>query len=187
MIYRIFAVLTVAAVIVGSLLLARQENTPQVATIQRADTGDGYSARDAQLVETGANGLPLYIVNAASIHQLPHKDQVQLTEVGLSFHDPSGNLWSATADRGAIVRGSGNVNLSGHVHVTGALPKAQAPIQISTRALTYHTHTDRVSTADPVKLVWAQQTLDATGLTVNLKTHRLHLKSKVHAVVTPSH
>ncbi len=187
MIYRIFAVLTVVAVLVGSLLLARQNSAPEAATVHRADTSDGYSAREAQLIETGANGLPLYTINAASIRQLPREDRVQLTQVGLTFQDPSGDRWSATADRGAIVHGTQQVQLTGNVQVSAALQGSHAPIQIRTDTLTFDTHTDRVSTADPVALVWGGQKLDATGLVVNLKAHRLQLESKVHAIVTPSH
>ena len=187
MIYRIFAVLTVAAVIIGSLLLARQNRAPQTTTVQRSDAGDGYSARDAQLIETGRNGLPLYTINAASIRQLPRRDRVQLTQVALTFQDPSGNHWSATAEQGAIVHGTNRVRLSGHVQVLAALSGSRAPIHIQTEALTYDSLTDQVSSTDPVTLVWAGQTLDATGLVVNLKAHRLHLESKVHAIVTLSH
>ncbi len=186
-IYRIFAFLTVVAVVIGSLLLARQEGSPQMTTVARSDASDGYSARDAQVWETGANGLPLYTVNAALIRELPRHDSVQMTRVDLTFLDPSGNKWLATADRGDIVRGSGQVKLEGNVHVTAAVQGARAPILIRTDALTYDSHTDRVSTADPVTLLWAGQQLDATGLIMNLKTHRLQLESQVHAIVTPSH
>ncbi|MGC8520477.1 MAG: LPS export ABC transporter periplasmic protein LptC [Steroidobacteraceae bacterium] len=185
--YRIFVLLTVAAVLIGTLLLARQNRAPQAATVQRADTSDGYSARDAQLIETGANGLPLYTVDAASIRQLPREDRVQLSQVALTFQDPSGERWSATAEQGAIVHGTHEVQLSGHVHVNATLLGSQAPIQIQTDTLTFDSHSDRVSTPDPVTVRWAGQTLDATGLVVNLKAHRLHLESKVHAIVTLSH
>ena len=185
--YRIFAVLTVAAVIIGSLLLARQNRAPQAATVQRSDTSEGYSARDAQLIETGKNGLPLYIIDAATIRQLPRRDRVQLTQVALTFQDPSGNHWSATADRGAIMHGTDRVQLSGDVHVRAALNGLHAPIRIRTDTLTFDSRADVVRSDDPVTLLWAGQTLNATGLAVNLKAHRLHLESKVHAIVTLSH
>jgi len=187
-IYRIFAFLTVVAVAIGSLLLlARQGGMPQTTTVSRSDANDGYSARDAQLWETGSNGLPLYTVNAALIRELPRHDSVQLTRVDLTFLDPSGNKWLATAERGDIKRGSGQVELAGNVHVTAAVQGAHAPILIRTDALTFDSHTDRVSTADPVTLLWAGQQLNAKGLIVNLKTHRLQLESQIHAIVTPSH
>ena len=185
--YRIFAVLTVAAVIIGSLLLARQNRAPQAATVQRSDTSEGYSARDAQLIETGKNGLPLYIIDAATIRQLPRRDRVQLTQVALTFQDPSGNHWSATAQRGAIMRDTDRVQLAGDVHVLAALNGSHAPIRIRTDALTFDSRADVVRSDDPVTLLWAGQTLEATGLAVNLKAHRLHLESKVHALVTLSH
>lgn len=187
MIYRIFAVLTVIAVLIGSVLLARQNRAPPTTVVQRADTSDGYSARDAQLIETGANGLPLYMIEANSIRQLPREHRVQLAQVALTFQDPSGDHWSATADRGAVVHGMKQVQLTGNVQVSAALHGSKSPIRIRTQTLIFDTQTDQVSTAEPVTVLWAGQRLDATGLIVNLKAHRLQLESKVHAIVTPSH
>src|SRR6185437_6901276 len=76
-IYRIFAVLTVIAVIVASVLLSRQQGATPTATTVRGNAWDeGYSAQNAKLVETGTDGLPLYTLNAATIRQLPNEDQV---------------------------------------------------------------------------------------------------------------
>ncbi len=184
--YRIFAFLTVVAVLIGSLLLARQSSTPPAAMVTRSAVDEGYSARSAKLWQTGANGLPLYTLKAALIRARPRQKRVQLTQVILNFHDPSGNRWSATARRGAIVRGTGRVELAGDVRVTAALRGAHAPLRIHTAALTFHSHADRVSTARPVTVLWAGQRLEATGLVVNLKTQHLQLESHVHAIVTPS-
>ena len=72
MIFRIFAVLTLIAVIVASLLLSGQQGaTPTATTVQSNVWDEGYSAQGARLVETGANGLPLYTLNAATIRKLP--------------------------------------------------------------------------------------------------------------------
>lgn len=187
MIYRIFAILTVAAVIIGSLLLARQEGAPQSLAVPQSDSGDGYSAQDAELIETGPSGLPLYTADAAVIRQLPHENEVELSQVKLGFQDESGNQWTATADRGAILRGTGRVSLSGHVQVSAALKGASAPVVITTETLSFESRTGLISTTDPVALQWSGQQLAARGLIANLKTHRLQLESSVHAIVSPSH
>lgn len=179
MIYRLFAILTIAAVIVASLLLSREQGvTPAATTVQRNEWDEGYSAQDARLVETGVNGLPLYTLNAATIRQLPDEGQVQLTQVQLSFRDPDGNPWTATADRGQLEQGAGQVTLSGNVHVSGILAATSA--QITAPALSVDIHSDIVSTKDPVQMLWAGRQLSSTGLIADLKADRVHLESAVH-------
>lgn len=179
MIYRLFAVLVVIVVIVGSLLLSGQQGaTPAALTVQRNALDEGYSAQNARLVETGANGLPLYTLNAATIRQLPNEDQVELTQVQLSFRDPDGNPWTATADQGELEQAAGQVTLSGNVHVSGILAATSA--QITAPALSVDIHADVVSTKYPVQMLWAGRQMSSTGLTANLKADRVHLESAVH-------
>ena len=179
MIYRLFAVLTLIAVIVASLLLSGQQGaTTAATTVQRNEWDEGYSAQDARLVETGINGLPLYTLNAATIRQLPNEGQVQLTQVQLSFRDPDGNPWSATADRGELEQDNGQVTLSGNVHVSGMLAASSA--LITAPALSVDIRGGIVSTNDPVQMIWAGRQLSATGLIANLKGARVHLESAVH-------
>lgn len=179
MIYRLFAVLTIIAVIVASLLLSRQQGViPAATTVEGSSWDEGYSARQARLVETGTDGLPLYTVNAATIRQLPNEDRVQLTQVRMSFRDPDGDLWTATADQGELEQTAGQVRLSGNVHASGTL--AAQPAQISTTALSVDIRGDIVSTREPVQMHWAGQQLSSTGLTANLKDDRVHLESAVH-------
>jgi LPS export ABC transporter protein LptC len=178
-IYRLFAILTIIAVIVASLVLSGQQGaTPAATTVQENGWDEGYSARDAKLVETGADGLPLYTVNAATIRQLPNEDQVQLTQVRMSFRDPEGDQWTAIADQGELQQAAGQVRLSGNVLASGTL--ASQPAQITTGALSVDIHTDIVSTREPVQIHWAGQQLNSTGLIANLKDDRVHLESAVH-------
>lgn len=185
MIYRIFAILTVAAVIVGSLMLARQTSTPRAATERQADSGEGYSARDAQLIETGPDGLPLYTLDAATVRQRPDTGRVQLGQVKMSVQNGS-DQWTATADQGEILRGSNRIELDGHVQVSASIQGSRSPIRIATDSLSYDSRARIVSTTDPVTLTWSGQRVDARGLVADLKGHRLHLESSVHATITPS-
>lgn len=180
MIYRLFAVLTIIAVIVASLLLARQQGVaPTSTTVQESAWDEGYSAQGARLVETGTDGLPLYTLNAATIRQLPNEGQVRLTQVQVSFRDADGDSWTATADSGELEQPMQQVQLSGDVHVSGTF--ASRPTQITTAALSVDIRSDIVSTKDPAQMLWAgQQQLSSTGLTANLKDDRVHLESAVH-------
>lgn len=179
MIYRLFVFLTLVAVIVVWLLLSGQRGaTPTTAAVRGSGWDEGYSAQNARIVETAADGLPLYTLNAATIQQLPDEGQVQLTQVQLRFRDPEGNPWTATADRGELEQGAGQVTLSGNVHVSGILAATSA--QITAPALSVDIHSDIVSTKDPVQMLWAGRQLSSTGLIANLKADRVHLESAVH-------
>jgi LPS export ABC transporter protein LptC len=181
MIFRIFAVLTIVAMIVGSLLLSQQEGSaPSPTTVQQTAWDEGYSAQNARLVQTAADGVPLYALNAATIRQLPNEDQVQLTQVQMTFRDTNGNAWTATADRGELEQAAQQVDLAGNVHVLGTPPEAQGPAQITTEALSVDLRSDLVSTPDPVTLLWAGAVLNSTGLRADLKRYRVQLESRVH-------
>ena len=181
MIYRLFAVLSIVAIVVASLLLARQQGEAPVSTTVEENAWDeGYSARDAKLIETGSDGLPLYTLNAATIRQLPNQDQVQLTQVQMSFRDSDGNLWTATSEHGELAQGTEQVQLAGNVHVSGDLKGAAGPAQIATSALSLDIRGSLVSTKDPVELLWSGRQMSAIGLTADLKDHRVALESAVH-------
>lgn len=181
MIYRLFALLTIIAVIVVSLLLSRQQSgAPTSTPIQQTPWDEGYSAENARLVQTAADGLPLYTLNAATIRQLPNEDQVQLTQVQMTFRDQNGTPWTAIADHGTLQQAEGQVALSGNVHVFGTPPQAQRPAQLTTDALSVDLHSDTVSTRARVTLLWAGAVLSSTGLIANLKDYRVQLESQVH-------
>ncbi|MGH8169988.1 MAG: LPS export ABC transporter periplasmic protein LptC [Steroidobacteraceae bacterium] len=180
MIYRLFAVLTIIAVIVASVMLSRQQGTAPASTRVRENAfNEGYSATDASLVETGADGRPIYTLNAATVRQLPNEGQVRLTQVQMSFRDADGNPWTVTADRGDLAQAAQQVQLSGNVHVSGILP-ASGAAQISTAALSVDIRRDIVSTQEPVQMIWSGRPLSAVGLIANLKDHRVQLESAVH-------
>lgn len=182
MIYRIFAVLTIVAVIVASVLLSREQSgAPTSTAVQQTGWAQGYSAQNARLVQTGTDGHPLYTLNAATIQQQPNENQVRLTQVQMSFRDKNGNAWTATADRGELERAAQQVELSGNVHIAGAFRSGQSPAQISSDALSVDLSTDVVTTKDRVTLLWSGLVLASTGLVADLKDQRVHLESAVHA------
>ena len=179
MIYRLFAVLTIVAVIVALLLLSRQQAvTPTTTAVQGNGWDEGYSAQNAKLVATGPDGLPLYTLNAATIRQLPNEGQVQLIQVRLTFRDTEGNPWTATADTGQLEQASEQVQLSGNVHVSGTMPSG--PAQVTTTALSVDIRGAIVRTKQPVQILWSGRPLTSIGLIANLKDHRVQLESAVH-------
>jgi LPS export ABC transporter protein LptC len=181
MIYRLAALAALLALIVGVVLLT----APQPESVARAATGQplhdpGYSAQQARLVQTGADGLPVYTLDAAQIQQQPDRGLVELQQVQLVFRDVAGNEWTARAERGQLAQGSGVVQLDGDVHVDGTLPGTGEPTEITSEHLAFDTNAQVVTTESPVTIVMSGRELQARGLVASLKERHVHLESAVH-------
>src|SRR5262245_13845822 len=122
MIYRIFGAITFIIVIAGSVLFGGQREATSPTLIEEPLRDPGYAAQQAELIQTGENGAPLYRVDAARMRQLPGEGTVQLEQVQLRLRDTTGNRWTARAQHGEVGQNSGEVELSGEVHVAGVLP-----------------------------------------------------------------
>ncbi|MBV8341192.1 MAG: LPS export ABC transporter periplasmic protein LptC, partial [Gammaproteobacteria bacterium] len=118
MIYRVMVVLALLTLVVGMVLLSGPRPEPGAPAARGAPLHDpGYSARSARLVQTGADGRPVYTLDAAQIQQQPDTGIVDLTQVRLTFRDTSNDEWTAQAARGELAQQSGIVQLAGDVHV----------------------------------------------------------------------
>jgi LPS export ABC transporter protein LptC len=186
MIFRIFATLALALLIGGSLLLGRRQReaeTPAPASRPAEDLG--YGARDAQLIETGADGRPKYTLNAKSIEQHPKDDSVQLELVHMILDDDAGNRWIVDAQRGDMQSAGENIELSGDVHVSGVLPGTDQPADISSDRLTFNTRSDVVRSDAAVTLTWAGRKIHSVGIVASLKDSHVQLESAVHGIFQP--
>jgi LPS export ABC transporter protein LptC len=185
-IYRLVAMLALLVLIVGIVLLSapqHEASTPATAGTPAHDPG--YSAEQARLVQTGADGLPVYTLDAAQIQQLPDQGKVELQQVRLGFRDASGNEWTARSLRGELAQDSGVVQLDGNVHVDGTLPGSEQATDISSEHLAFDTRAQIVSTRDPVTIVMSGRQLHALGMVANLKDRHVQLESAVHGSFLP--
>lgn len=185
MIYRIFAALVFMVVVVGTIMFGGQqgENTAPTLVAERRDPG--YAARDAKLVQTGADGHPLYTVDAAVIRQLPNDNSVELTQPTLGFYDTNGGLWTARGEHGEVGQDTGIVKLAGNVHVNGNVQGTE-PAEIMTNRLAFDTNTKVASTRDPVTLTWSGQEIRARGMQARLNDGHVDLESAVRGTAVPS-
>jgi LPS export ABC transporter protein LptC len=186
MIFRIFATLTLLAFLAGSLILGRQRRDAETPALTNRATEDlGYSARDAQLIETGADGRPKYTLNAKFIEQHPKDQSVQLQVVHMILTDADDNRWTVDAQHGDIVGDGVNIHLSGDVHVSGLLPGSTQPADITSDRLSFDTRADIVTTSDPVIFSWADRQIHSVGIVANLKDSHVQLESAVHGIFQP--
>ncbi len=180
MIYRLIAILALAALLIGVVVLSGGERQGAAPATVEAPSDPGYSARKARLIQTGADGQPLYTLDAEEVRQQPQTNVIDMQTVALGFRDASGDEWTAHGNHGELAQNSGIVKLDGAVSVLGTLPGTQEPAQFLTEHLAFDTNTQVIATLDPVTLVMTGRRLEAQGMVANLKEHRVQLQSAVH-------
>jgi LPS export ABC transporter protein LptC len=188
MIFRVLGVLLGLAVIGAALLvLDRDEliNSSAPPRNQPKPEQPGYFARHAEIVETGRDGRPMYIVRAETVRQIPAAQSVMLETVRLEMRDGSGQRWTARADYGQIFQDKADVQLTGDVLVTGTFAGSQDAAEIATERLSVDTNNEVVRTTYPVALNWGGRRIQAKGLIANLKDQSVRLESNVHGNFTP--
>jgi LPS export ABC transporter protein LptC len=181
--YRLWALVALLALILGLVVLSGPPSGRGAAAAPEGPLHDpGYSAVQARLVQTGADGRPLYTLEAAQMQQQPNGGRVDLQQVQLGYRDTNDNQWTARATHGELAPGSSVVQLDGDVHVDGTLPGSADAVQIVTEHLSFDTNAQIVMTHDPLTLVTAGRELHAIGMSASLKERQVQLESAVHGV-----
>jgi len=182
MILRAFAAAAVIALLAIAWLALNGESTgpavPATATV--AAQSPGYSARDAVLIETGADGLPMYTLHAAQIREQPATRVALLDQVEMQFRDADGRLWNGRANSARVMDQAVRVDLSGNVAFSGVVPGNADLVRISTDRLSVDTRSEIVRTADEVTIDWAGGQLQSRGIVARLREQRIRLESHVH-------
>jgi len=140
----------------------------------------GYAARNAEIVESGDDGRPLYTLLADQVRQHPNDNRVQLDLPRLTYIARDGVPWHVRAKSGQIRDDGDLIELYGDVHLNGQTPGAEAPTVIDTSTLSFNTKSEVVSTRAPVGLDWNGVRVEAVGATVNLNDHKVKLESRVN-------
>lgn len=176
----------IAAIVAGYFLVDRARQSGVAPQAERPAKEDpGFVARNAEIIETGPDGRPVYTLRASTIRQPPNEQTVLLESVNLELRDEEGNLWTAQAQRGHILRDAARINLEGSVHVVGKLRDAPNPLNFTTEQVAFDTREEVVRTESPVTLDWGGRKLQARGLVASLKDHRVQLESQVHGIFPP--
>ncbi len=187
MIYRLLILLGLAlAAVAVWLTLTSGQTGPVTTQASRSLAPDqGYSATDATVVETGADGLPMYTLQARQVQQGPADDIFDLTTVHMTFRDESGGQWHARSDRAQARQDSAQVDLAGAVDVSGRFAGTDQPAHILTDILNVDTRMQIIRTRSAVTLNWDGNVVDARGLVVNIMEHHMKLESQVHGHIVP--
>lgn len=187
MILRAFAAAAVIALLaIAWLALNGESRGPTVpATATVSAQSPGYSARNAVLMETGADGMPMYTLHAAEIREQPASRDALLERVAMQFRDPDGQVWNGRSDQARVIDQAAKIQLAGHVALSGLLPGNPEPIRISTDRLSVDTHAETVETADEVTIDWGGGQIQARGIVAHLREQRIRLRSQVHGRYAP--
>jgi len=192
---RIFGYVVVLAVLAGAYFIGRAGRGDNGAdTIATSPPDPGYTARDAEVIETGYDGRERYRLNARAIHQQNVTAAIDVEQLSMDYHPgaqaqvpgeapagrAAGEVWHLKSDRGQIRADGDDVELSGNVVVDGQAPGSNEPLSLSTETLRINTPTEFIETKSPVKLLWSGHELNAVGLQADLKAGTLRLESEVH-------
>ena len=169
------AALPLAALLLGACA-GRDDSGPG-----RLATNDdpGYSASGAEVIETGADGLPRYRLRADQVRQDPATGAVALEGVDMTVSRPGGGRWRVQAERGDLPADARRVTLQGDVRLEGEA------LRIRTAALAYDLERNRVAAPGEVRFEMAGRTLEASGLEADLDSRQAKLSTRVHGRFTP--
>jgi LPS export ABC transporter protein LptC len=175
----------IAAVLLPSLVTGcTGAPTPGPGTLASNDD-PGYSAHDAQIIETGADGKPRYILRAGLIRQDPATGSVALEAVDMTVSQPQDPPWRVRSAQGRLPQDARSVVLEGSVLLEGEAAPGQGTLRIRTERLDYDLTAGRVTVPDAVRLEMAGRTLEAVGLEADLNRREAQLLSKVHGRFQP--
>lgn len=145
----------------------------------------GYSAKDAEIIETGPDGKPRYRLSAERIDQDPVSLEVELRKLTMKVTDPRSGDWRLQADQGRMPQDGQSVALSGSVRVEGTVGERAEPIEIRTASLDYDLADAQLSAPREVTILLSGKWLEARGMEADLKARRVRLESDVHGRFTP--
>jgi lipopolysaccharide export system protein LptC len=179
--FRLVGLLVALALITGMYFLSRGPGAARTpAATDPSTEAPGYAARNAEVVETGDDGRPLYTLTAAQVRQHPNDNRIQLDAPRMTYIASDGLPWHVRARSGQIREDGASIELFGDVHLNGEVPGAEAPTVIDTSVLSFNTKTEIVSTQSPLTLDWNGRKLAAVGMTVNLNDHHVKLESRIN-------
>jgi LPS export ABC transporter protein LptC len=160
----------------------------------------GYSARDAQVIETGYDGRETYRLNARMIRQQTESGVIELEGLAMDYHIDSGDksaaqpapavqapadIWHLTSDHGEVRDNGDDVELNGNVRIDGPTPGTGEPLSLTTENLRINTPTKFIETSAPVKFRWSNLELTARGMQADLMAGKLRLESDVNGHYFP--
>lgn len=153
------------------------------ATVQSSSPELGMVATGAQIIETGADGKPLYSLNASRISQPMPDGTIYLTDPVLHYTPSAGNPWVLTAQQGQLPQSAQTAELSGSVHAEGKPQGSSQLLNFDTSVLHVDMQQQLATTAAAVRVQQAGNRITARGMRANLKSGELELYHDVNGIL----
>jgi LPS export ABC transporter protein LptC len=153
------------------------------ASIDGLDSSTGYSAVNAEILETDAEGKPRYRLRAAFIEQDAGTTAVAMRNIEMQINDAEAGRWQISAARGSIPAGAREVTLAGEVELNTDRA-GSGSLRIRTDELDYDFVTTRALAPGVVTMDLQGNRLEGVGLEADLTRRQIKLKSAIHGEFT---
>jgi LPS export ABC transporter protein LptC len=185
MLFRVFTVLAVVALLVSTWIVSSPARRRQTPIDTKLTDLPGYYLKNAVLTDYDIAGHPSIRIEAERIDQIAHSNEVALYNIRVAYQSPNGQNWVMVGDVAHVQPGGNVVDVTGNVRLQGdAGGRGAAPV-IHTDAVSYNIPDAVASTKSDVRIDFAQHTLTARGLNANLKERTMRLESKVNGRFHP--
>jgi LPS export ABC transporter protein LptC len=185
MLFRIFTLLAVVALVISTWILSSPVKRPQpISNAARADL-PGYYLKNTVLTDYDAAGMPTVRIEAERIDQVAHTSEVVLSNVRVNYLGQNGQNWVLFGDVAHVQPGGKAVDVAGNVRLQGESADHSPGAVVHTDALTYDVTGSIASTKSDVRIDFGAHTLTARGLVANLKERTMRLESKVNGRFQP--
>jgi len=144
----------------------------------------GYVSIDADLIETGDDGKPLYRLHAARIEQQPPSPYIDLLGPQLQYQPAQQPGWTLHAERGQLAAEQQRVELVGSVEAR-ASAIGETPLTVRSARLSVDMLQQTVRSDAPVSIDWGRLRLTAQRMFINVKDGTLRLESDGHGKLAP--
>jgi LPS export ABC transporter protein LptC len=159
------------------------QDTPEEDSGGEAEVA-GFYMINASFVSPGADGRPLYRLNAATMRHSVSSNRIDMEDVRIEYDQAAESPWVVTAPHGEIQVDWQTLRLDGGVRMVfedGDAP----PIVLDTPDVLLEASEHRASTDSDVSLNRGEHHLTATGMSVDLKGGLVRLESRVNGRFLP--
>ena len=185
MLFRVFTVLAVAALVISTWILSSPAHRPLSVNAGKQAALPGYYLKNATLTDFDESGAPSIRIEAERIDQVAHGVEVRLYNVKVNYDAPGGQNWVLVGDTAHIQPGGKIVDFAGNVRLQGESPETQGMAVIRSDTMSYDVTDSIASTKSDVRIEYGGHVMTARGLTANLKERTMRLESKVNARFVP--
>jgi len=179
----VFLLVAVVALAVILYVQQSENSSPAAAATQASSNAPGSVALNAQIIQTGDDGQPLYTLDAQRIAQPVPDGLIYLTAPVLHYTPAGGNLWVLTADHGQLPQSGHSADLDGKVEASGTPQGSKDLMHFDTSVLHVDMQQQLATTDVEVHSDWAGSLLRGRGMRADLKSGELQLFKDVSGVL----